>query len=211
MERRANCSRELCYAPCDCGPPCTVCSCWDPCVPYTPCTSPAQFSVQNRAEMPISPTKPETPTQSTLLPPCESFYVLVRDALQERLPSCVRNYRRHFDVNHARQRHLTAEKKHEELLTQRRQNLTRNLRQAELKNVTLFVQRNLKRCQAKRRLASDMTAHVQRRIVNLILRTEILRAHHAIVQSRSELLRYGNYLRWIAETYEEKRKRRSIF
>lgn len=197
-----NCSPELFAAfsqsnePCENRLPCAVCGPWAPCSP---------FRVEQKPGMLTIPTKPKQ------LPPCESFYIFIREALRDRLPRCVRNYRRHFDVKQIQQRHLQAAEKREELLVRRKQRLTQRLLQVQLKTVALFVQQNLRWCRAKRRLDSDMKTHVRRRLAHLNQRTATLRAHHAIVQSRSRLLRYGNYLRQIVTSHEEKQKRKGIF
>lgn len=193
--------------------PCNRCGRWVRC---PPCSSPNSSCRRVHPvvcnwidEKPVMPAMPELPPVVRL--PSEAFYVAIRDALREDLPRCVRNYRRQFNVKNMKLRHLAAEKQRQLLLTQRKQKLSRLLVNGEQRNVAHQVQKHLKWLQAKRRIASDMKAHVQRRVSYLVERTEILRAHNAIVRSRSELLRYGNYLRRIAESQQEKRKHKGIF
>lgn len=207
-----NCSPEFFAAflesnePCEVGTcekrlPCAVCGCWTPCSPWA-LRRHEPFRVEEKPGMLNIPKQ---------LPPCESFFIFIKEALRDRLPRCMRNYRRHFDVKQIRQRHLKAAEKREELLVQRKQRLTQRLLQVQLKTVALFVQQNLSWCRAKRLHESDMKAHVRRRLAHLTQRTAALRAHHEIVQSRSRLLRYGNYLRQIVESQQETQKRKGIF
>lgn len=193
--------------------PCNRCGRWVPC---PPCSFPKPPSPRVHPvvcnwidEKPVMPAMPTLPPVVRL--PSEAFYVAIRDALREDLPRCVRNYRRRFSVKNMKLRHLAAEKQRLQLLTQRKQKLSRLLVHGEQRNVAHQVQKHLKWLQAKRRIVSDMKAHLQRRVSYLVERTEILRAHNAIVRSRSELLRYGNYLRRIAESQQEKRKHKGIF
>ncbi|KAH8416116.1 hypothetical protein KR222_008508, partial [Zaprionus bogoriensis] len=151
--------------------------------------------------------EPELPT-----PPSESYFVHCQDALSDRLPRCVINYRRRpVCAESIKQRHLAAEERHQKLLTQRKERLAEILAKGAQLNAAFHRQQNRNWWQAKAHVISDMQDHVNRREYWLIARTEILRAHHALVESRSEMLRYGNYLRRIAQTQEERRKRKSIF
>lgn len=198
---------------CDNRIPCNRCGRWLYC---SPCSFPRPSCPRVHPvlcnwvdEKPVMPAMPTLPPVVRL--PSEAFYVAIRDALREDLPRCVRKYRRQFNVKNMKLRHLAAEKQRQQLLTQRRQQLSRVLVNGEQRNVSHQVQKNLKWLQAKRRIVSDMKAHVQRRVSYLVERTEILRAHNAIVRSRSELLRYGNYLRRIAVSHQQKRKHKGIF
>lgn len=195
---------------CDNRIPCNRCGRWVRC---SPCSFPHPSSPRVQPvvcnwldEKPVMPAMPPVDRL-----PSEAFYVAIRDALREDLPRCVRNYQRQFNVKNMKLRHFAAQKQRQQLLTQRKQQLSRFLVNGEQRNVAHQVQKNLKWLQAKRRIVSDMKAHVQRRVSYLVERTEILRAHNAIVRSRSQLLRYGNYLRRIAESHQEQRKHKGIF